>query len=368
MATPPHASSQTHDSKQPPRRLGRGLSSLMGLTAPVAIDVSENKLTSPGGAASPAASAPVRATPASVTPQEAPSSAPSDAPASAGVVMIPLGAITPSPFQPRKSMDELALSQLADSIRRSGVMQPIIVRPAPQPGSTRESSRGGEGGGFSPARFELIAGERRWRAATKAGLASVPAIVRELDDETAAEWSLVENVQREDLNPMDRAYALRSLMQRFSLTQDQLAERVGLERSSVANLIRLTELEPDIADLIARGTLGAGHGKALLAFPPGPGRIEAAKLAAHSGMSVRRLEQLAQEARQQRAASTTPGSDASSRSAVLRDLERQIGQQLGTKVIIVADRAGKKGRMIVEFYGIDHFDGLLTKMGVRHTM
>jgi ParB family transcriptional regulator, chromosome partitioning protein len=355
---------QGQDSKQP-RRLGRGLSSLMGITQPVVVDVSNNKHIQPAVASSAPAMVATPRTQESFSASDALTSTAAGAggesvPSVAGVVMLELVAISPSPFQPRRSMNELALAQLADSIRRSGLMQPIIVRPEPR--------RGGEGEGNAP-RYELIAGERRWRAAAKAGLAQVPALIRELDDETAAEWSLVENVQREDLNAMDRAFALRSLMQRFALTQDQLAERVGLERSSVSNLIRLTELEGEVADLIASGALGAGHGKALLSFPAGPARVETARLAARVGMSVRRLEQLAQDAREQRTTTTiSGGGESSSRAAVLRDLERQIGQQLGTKVLIVADRQGKKGRLIVEFYGIDHFDGLLTKMGVKQSM
>src|SRR5207248_2832206 len=165
--------------------------------------------------------------------------------------LIAVTAIVPSRFQPRKVMDEGAIARLADSIKRSGLMQPVVVRPA--------------GGGY-----ELIAGERRWRAAKLAGLVQIPALVREVGDEQAAEWGLVENVQREDLNAMERAWALRDLSQKFGLQQSELADRVGLDRSTVANLIRLTELEPEIADLIAKGKLSAGHGKALLMVPAGP--------------------------------------------------------------------------------------------------
>jgi len=248
-------------------------------------------------------------------------------------------------------MDEASLSRLSDSIRRSGVLQPVLVRERPQGG------------------YELVAGERRWRAAKLAGLSRVPAIVRAWSDEQAAEHALVENVQREDLNPMDRAWALKHLGDRFGLSHAQLAERVGLERSSVANLVRLTELEPEIAGLIAQGLVSAGHGKALLAAPAGPGRVVLARRAAE-GMSVRALEDLIRTGVATAAGAPTaprPKADAKveARLAVLADLQRQIGQQLGTKVNIVTDRRGKKGRITLEFYGLDHFDSLMTRLGVN---
>jgi ParB family chromosome partitioning protein len=257
--------------------------------------------------------------------------------------------IDPSPYQPRKVMDDGALGRLAESIRRTGVLQPVLVRP------------------LRAGRFELVAGERRWRAAKMAGLTHVPAIVRSLSDEQAAEHALVENVQREDLNPMERAWALRSLGERFGLTAAQLAERVGLERPTVANLIRLTELEPEIAGMISAGELSAGHGRALLSMAAGEARLGLARRAARETMSVRELERIAPSL-------TTPitvkaskpgvGMD-DARLAVLADLQRQIGQQLGTKVSIITDRKGKKGRITMEFYGLDHFDALLSKLGVR---
>ena len=188
--------------------------------------------------------------------------------------------------------------------------------------------------------------------------------MRDLTDEQAAEWALVENIQREDLNAMDRAHALRALSERFGLTQEELARRVGLERSSVANLLRLTELEPAIGALIAAGKLSQGHGKALLSIPAGEKRERMAKLAAMMQWSVRRLEQEAAAAAAQKSGGGV-APDASPRAAVLRDLERQIGQHLGTKVAILADRQGKRGRMIIEFYGLDHFEDLLARLGVH---
>jgi ParB family chromosome partitioning protein len=231
-------------------------------------------------------------------------------------------------------------------------MQPVVVRP-----------RSGGGGGY-----ELIAGERRWRAAQRAGLVEIPALVREVADEQAAEWGLVENVQREDLNAMERAWALKGLGEKFGLSQTELAERVGLERSTVANLMRLTELEPEIAELIVKGRLSAGHGKALLSVPPGPRRVQLAREAAErSDLTVREIEVKARAvAAEARALSRGPVDEAkAARQAGLRDLERQISEHLGTKAYITTDRAGKKGRLTIEFYGIDHFQGVIARMGIR---
>ncbi len=316
-----------------PRKLGKGLSSLVGLNPPpvvIAAPEPHNVAHLPAPAAATEASPPTQGSTKGVLLSD--------------VIRLPLTLVDPSPFQPRKSLDEAAIAGLAASIKHSGLMQPVIVR------------RRGE-------RYELVAGERRWRAAQLAGLETIPSLVRDLSDEQAAEWALVENIQREDLNPMDRAFALKAMSDRFSLTQDELARRVGLERPSVANLLRLTELEPAIADLIAKGTLSQGHGKALLAVPAGEKRERLAKLAAMMHWSVRRMEQEVSALAQKPAKSVAP--DASPRAAVLRDLERQIGEHLGTKVSILTDRQGKRGRMMIDFYGLDHFEDLLTRLGVH---
>ncbi len=245
-------------------------------------------------------------------------------------------------------MDPAAIERLAESIRHAGVMQPVVVRP-----------RGEQ--------YELVVGERRWRAARLAGLTSIPAVVRELSDVDAAEWALVENVQREDLNAIERAQALKNLAEKFQLSTQDLAARIALDRTTVINLIRLTDLEPEISDLIQRGELSGGHGKALLTMPGGERRISLAKDAAKMGWSVRRLEAeardeaIASEAKQNPSQTTEPAA----RLAVLRDLERQVSQQLGTKVTITADRKGKRGKIMIDYYGLDHFDGLLARMGVK---
>lgn len=320
------------ESKEKPRRLGRGLSALLG-AAPVAVEVTQ-----------------------AVDVQEVKDTPKADATLSDvvsgdGLTQIAVASIVVSPYQPRRVMDEGSIDRLAESIRRQGVMQPVIVRPVPG----------------SSGRFELVAGERRWRAARKAGLERLPAIVRDLSEDQAAEWALVENVQREDLNAMERAFALRALSERFSLTQAEVAQRVALDRSSVANLIRLTELEPEIADRVASGELSGGHGKALLALPAGPARVQLASHAAAFGWSVRRLENEVKDALAAKPSvvgASSGGGPASSRAAVLQDLERQLSQRLGTKVSIQADRGGTKGRVMIAFYGLDHFDGLMQRLGV----
>jgi ParB family chromosome partitioning protein len=328
------AAKKMAEAKQPLRRLGRGLSSLMALDTPVRVEVPVVQVKNGNGVAH-----------AEAAPQPAKANGLSD------FQSIAVASIVPSRFQPRKVMDEGAIARLADSIKRSGLMQPVVVR-----------SKSGGG-------YELVAGERRWRAAKMAGLTQIPALVREVSDEQAAEWGLVENVQREDLNPMERAWALVNMAEKFGLDQTQLAERVGMERSTVANLIRLTELEPEIGDLIVKGKLTMGHGKALLMMPPGQQRVNVAlEAAGNSELTVRALEAKARLASLETRIQTPPrGMNEAdvARAAGLRDLERQIGQQLGTKVFINTDRKGKKGKISIEFYGIDHFQGLLGRMGVR---
>ncbi|MEO1583455.1 MAG: ParB/RepB/Spo0J family partition protein [Planctomycetota bacterium] len=268
--------------------------------------------------------------------------------------MLPIGSLIPNRFQPRMEFDEAELGKLSASIRAEGVMQPVLVRPASGSGST---------GG----RYELIAGERRWRAAKAAGLEAVPAIVREIGDERSAEWALIENIHRRDLNAMERADAMASLVSRFGLTQAQIAEKLGIERPTVANLIRLTELEPEIRGLIASDRLGAGHGKALLSMPGGDGRVALAGRAIEGGWSVRRLETEAKRAgalgAKGDAAQPSPGIG-SQRSAVVASLERSLGDRLGTRVHIRTNQAGTKGRIEIAFYDLDHFDGLVSALGV----
>lgn len=272
------------------------------------------------------------------------------------LLRIPLQFIVTSRHQPRKTMDESALKGLADSIRVSGVMQPVAVREV--------------GGGA----YELVAGERRWRAAKIAGLSAIPAVVVRLSEEESAAWGLVENMQREDLNPMERAEGLKRLSEEFGLTHAQVAERVGLERPSVANLIRLMELEEEIRERVASGALSAGHAKALLAAPSGKARKGLAKRCESAGWSVRRLEATIAAGAYEGSPGGVRIDDAddagetrvgglSRAQAQARDLEKRLSEHLGTRVRIRADASGKRGRVVLEFYDLDHFEGLMEKMG-----
>ncbi|MBX3364907.1 MAG: ParB/RepB/Spo0J family partition protein [Phycisphaeraceae bacterium] len=299
-------------SSSSPRKLGRGLSGMLG--TPVAVQAMAE------------------------TPQ---------AEAREAVTQVDVGTIRPNPFQPRQDISSEGLAPLIDSIKQSGVLQPIIIRTKQDP----------DGQTF----YELIAGERRWRAAKAAGLTHVPAIVREVTDEQSAEIALIENVQREDLNTMDRAWAIRNLQDRFGLTAGQVGERVGLDRSSVANFLRLTELEPEIQLLVREGRLSAGHGKALLAVTSAPVRVALAKSAASGEWSVRRTEGACKQA-EQLAPEEVLGPTTMKPPAVI-DLERQLGAYLGTKVEITTRRAGAAGTIGIEFYSLDHFDGLMGRIG-----
>ena len=279
------------------------------------------------------------------------------------LLYIPLDSIEPSPFQPRSIASESGLVELASSISESGVMQPIVVRPRSNPSST------------DSIEYELIAGERRWRASKLAGLRVIPAVVVDIDDRTAAEWALVENIQREDLNAVDRARAFRALAERFGMTHGQVAQRVGLDRATVANSIRLTELEPQILDMLARDEISAGHARALLSAPPGASRIDLAQRTHAEGWSVRALEERIRDR-----APLTPSSNGAARhgassiahpsntpkterSAQIVALEKQLAEHLSTKVRIKARPGANKGRIEIEFYDLDHFDSLMDRIG-----
>jgi ParB family transcriptional regulator, chromosome partitioning protein len=354
-------------SGEKPRRLGKGLSALMGSPAAtsgpasskaglVGVDLAGTAAGTPGGAGA-------GATPATSSSGERSTGM------NGQIVEVKLDQIVPSPFQPRRTFDEAQLAELAASIKGAGLVQPVIVRLVGGGGRDAGMSAGTSVGGG----YELVAGERRWRAAKLAGLTSVPAVVRVLTDEQAAEWALIENLQRTDLSPMERAEAMRTLCERFALSHAQLADKLGMERSSVANMIRLTELEPPIRTLLESGSLSAGHGKALLAVPAGKRRLDLATIASNQGWSVRKLEVAASNAAATATAAGTAGvagekaiaivaSDkAVARAAALRDLEKQLGEHLGTQVAIRTSPSGKRGSITLKFYDLDHFDGLMSK-------
>lgn len=269
--------------------------------------------------------------------------------------LITVDDIRPNRRQPRRDFNEQSLATLASSIRQSGVMQPIILRPAP---------RGADESGDAP-RYELVAGERRWRAAKLVGLDRVPAVVRDLDDRSAAEWALIENVQREDLNPIERSDALRRLIADFGLTHQELAERVGLERSSVTNLLRLGELDPFTRDAVQTGRLGQGHAKALLGVDDTAGRRQLAAAAIAGDWSVRELERRVQAtvARDRLAPLASVSTPPTAPSAHVVDLERRLSEHVGSRVRIQLGRKKGTGRLVLDFFTLDQFDGLLAKLG-----
>lgn len=331
------------------RKLGRGLGSL--LSSPVKIEIP----TAPKSAAQ----QPIPPGHAVMIAEPAPSTILPELKA-AGIHMLALDAIVPNPRQPRQAFDEQTLAALANSIRVSGVMQPIIVRPRRGPADAvgANSAHAASGGGF-----ELIAGERRWRAAQRAGLHSIPAIVRELDDKTAAEFSLVENLQREDLNPVERAEAFQRLIDDFGLTHHEIAMQVGLDRSSVSNHLRINELDGATKDGLRSGALTLGHAKALLACASVERRAALAAEAVRRALSVRELERRVKEQGGEGAAiKAIPAAATTKRAPHLNDLQRKLSEHLGTKVQVRAGRTKGAGKLVIDFYSIDQFEDLMRRL------
>src|SRR5216683_881008 len=259
-------------------------------------------------------------------------------PMSAGPQQIDTDLVEPSPFQPRTRFREEALDELARSIKASGIIQPLVVRPV-------------------GSRYQLIAGERRWRAAQRAGLSKVSVIIRQVSDKLALEMTLVENIQREDLNPIEAARAFDRLMEQFQLTQEVVAERTGKDRTTVANAVRLLKLEPTIQEWIEEGKLSAGHGRALLAVADPQLRMRYAHRASRGGLTVRQIERLA--ARRARGASPVISmpKDANIRSA-LDELQRH----LGTKVLLREKTKVRPGHLVLEYYEDAQLMGLYDRL------
>ena len=304
------------------RRLGRGLGSL--INAPVPIE----------------AVPPTHDTPTDTRPR-------SDG--REVVSSIEIARIRPSPYQPRQSFDEEALEALGASIRAAGIMQPVVVRP--------------DGNGF-----QLVIGERRWRAAQRVGLDRIPAVVRDLDDRAVSEWALVENIQREDLNPIERSEAFQRLVNDFDLSHQDLADRVGLSRSSVTNVLRLNDLDDMTKDAVRKGRLTLGHAKALLSISNLELRRRLAELAVRQAWSVRALERRATAEMGATSIPTGAPRPQPPRQAIqTAALAREISEQLGTKAIVQPGRTKGSGRLVLEFYSLDQFDGLLQRMGVKIT-
>ena len=239
-------------------------------------------------------------------------------------------------YQPRLQMDDEALASLAASIRERGVLQPIVVRPIAQ------------------GRFEIIAGERRWRASQQAGLAQVPVIVREVDDEDALAIALIENIQREDLNAMEEAVALKRLVDEFGLTHARVADAVGRSRAAVSNLMRLLELNSDVRGLVESGALEMGHARALLAIGGARQSQVASEVVAH-GLSVRDTEALVKRILNPKTAS---GAGESAGDPDVQRLERELKEQLGARVEIKARSRGR-GALVIHYTSLDELDGIL---------
>lgn len=235
--------------------------------------------------------------------------------------------IDPSPYQPRTRFRDQALEELAQSIRSTGVIQPVVLRPLGN-------------------RYQLIAGERRWRAAQRAGLHRVPAVVREATDEQALEMTLVENLQREDLNPLEQASAFERLISKFQLTQEEVAARTGKDRTTIANSIRLLKLDPPILEMLEEGLITAGHGRALLAIEDPERRKLLARRAAAGSLTVRQLERIAARRSSKRTGKNDSQQVDPNTRAALEELEHE----LGTHVVLKPKTKARPGQLIIEYY------------------
>jgi len=306
-------------------RLGRGLSSLINNSVQTAPPVEEQGEAREAYRAEPPAE-----------------SKPAGRPLS-----IPLKDISPNPYQPRRKFNAEHLAELADSIRQQGVLQPLVVA---------------ECGDGEARPYVLIAGERRLRAAEMAGLDAVPCVLKEASRRQMLEWALIENIQREDLNPVERAQAYQDYMDRFSLTQAEAGERLGIARATIANHLRLLDLSDECQQMLLDGLLTFGHAKVLagLALPL---QLRLARRAAGEALSVRQLEQLAQKAHGRR--EDAPPRQAPGKAPYLVDVENQLSQAVGTKVAVVPGRSKNTGRIVIDFYGLDDFDRIVERLGAR---
>jgi ParB family chromosome partitioning protein len=310
-------------------RLGRGLSSLISISTPHEAEVAQ-----PAPTPTPIPSDTV----SGVTP----------AMSSIHPAELSLDVIHPNPHQPRRQFHDAQLAELAASMKSNGVIQPIIVR------HVADTSTG-----TSQDAYELIAGERRFRAARLAGFTTIPAIVRDVDSFTQAQLALVENIQREDLNPLDRAQGYRTLLDQLGLTQAELATRLGEDRSSIANFLRLLDLSVPVQEHVRAGRLSTGHAKLLASVQDATEQERLANLCVAQDLSVRNLERLL-------AGQPAPAAPAkvSGTAAHILDLEKNIARQLGMRVQIKSMKKGR-GRLVIHYGSLDQFDELLGRMGVQ---
>jgi ParB family chromosome partitioning protein len=267
------------------------------------------------------------------------------------VVELQIASIQPNQRQPRKEFEPVAIEELAASIRSAGLLQPVIVRPLTG----------------NPNRYELIAGERRLRACKHLGWKAIPAIVTQATDQNAGVWALIENVHRADLNAMDRAQSLKQLASEFRLTHESLAEQVGLDRSSVTNLLRLAELDEVTAGMVRRGLLSQGHAKALLGISSLKTRATLAESAVRGEWSVRALEREVQRVAEAPVVDVPRGTPSTRRRTHIDALERKLSQALGTDVKIQTGRKPNTGKLNIAFYSVEQFEGILSALGVKQS-
>ncbi len=301
--------------------LGRGLGSLLGQN-------SEAFSNTPISAAKPIELMPVRTE--------------ERTPAEARIWTIGIDKIKPSQFQPRSHFEKDKLEELSLSIKQNGILQPIIVRKSPAGG------------------FEIVAGERRWRASQLAGLHEIPVIIKDYDDRTALELAIIENVQREDLNAIEEAEAYQRLAVEFSLTQVQIAEKVGKDRATVANALRILSLPLKIKDMVAQGKLSVGHAKVLLALPNVERQIEYSEIVIRQNLSVRKLEKLVTEAQHQKNPDLKMSADQGVTNRLIHSLSEEVQRLVGTKVTI--DYLAGKGKLSIQFYSDEELTSIVEKL------
>ena len=262
---------------------------------------------------------------------------------------LPVEAIQRGQFQPRRHFEQAALTELAASIKAQGILQPIVVRALPTPGQ-------------DAAQYEIIAGERRWRAAQLAGLAEIPVVIRNLDDETTAAVALIENIQREDLNPLEEAQALQRLLEEFAMTHQQAADVVGRSRAAVSNLIRLLDLTPMVKERLGAGQLDMGHARALLGLSPSEQEQLAEQIVSQQ-LSVRETERRVKQLGQPR-----PKKPATNEhQADIRRLEQTMADSLGTMVKIKHQKSGK-GTLTIQYSDLNNLDQVIQKLGISQDL
>lgn len=326
------------------RGLGRGLSALLPGGPPAS--VTQPSVPHPPSSQSPSSPAGEPAATASVSPFASTSIA-AAAPRSRTYFAAGIEEVYPSPEQPRRKFDETKLGELCDSIKVHGIIVPLVVRPRPSK----------DGGGYY-----LIAGERRWRAAQRAGLHEVPVVVQDVEEGAALERALVENLQRADLGPLEEAAAYQRLVDEFGLTQDAIAERIGKDRSTVANAIRLLKLPLPVRQLVEDEKLSMGHARALLSLDDAPSIERAARTVVDKQLSVRATEALVKKTRTDEVTPPRPPKPVPTKSASVRDLEERLTRALGGPVTITEDEPGKAGHIEIRYLNLDHLDRLLDRL------